>query len=280
MDAAARAASTAGGAQLPAAAAAAAAAAGVRARSSADAAAAGAAGGAERDERGHGWGRVRALVEDWCVPGLNDTIVSSCPAYLLSRTWRLPRCIRVKVGVKRTCWAHHACLAASALFLGNEPGEGGRGVTCIMCPEQGFAPGSVPWQPATARGWAMRAGGLGDVMGALPKALARRGHRVMVVVPRYSNYAEGWETGVRVSMCIMSCDAEARAARSATCCPARGSRGCAAAARHAPRSPPANACSCIAIYLGQTLPFMFSSSSRSAVLNRHNATPDSCNLYK
>ena len=34
-------------------------------------------------------------------------------------------------------------------------------------------------------------------MGALPKALARRGHRVMVVVPRYGNYAEGWETGVR-----------------------------------------------------------------------------------
>ena len=44
---------------------------------------------------------------------------------------------------------------------------------------------------------AHRAGGLGDVMGALPKALARRGHRVMVVAPRYADYAEGWETGVR-----------------------------------------------------------------------------------
>ncbi len=59
------------------------------------------------------------------------------------------------------------------------------------------------------------------MMGALPKALARRGHRVMVVVPRYSNYAEGWETGVRVRMRIMSCDAEARAARHAARCPAR-----------------------------------------------------------
>ncbi|KAG0564735.1 hypothetical protein KC19_8G135300 [Ceratodon purpureus] len=42
-----------------------------------------------------------------------------------------------------------------------------------------------------------KTGGLGDVVGALPKALARRGHRVMVVAPRYSNYAEAWETGVR-----------------------------------------------------------------------------------
>lgn len=40
-------------------------------------------------------------------------------------------------------------------------------------------------------------GGLGDVAGALPKALARRGHRVMVVAPRYGNYAEAKETGVR-----------------------------------------------------------------------------------
>lgn len=35
-------------------------------------------------------------------------------------------------------------------------------------------------------------------MSALPKALARRGHRVMAIAPRYENYAEGWETGVRI----------------------------------------------------------------------------------
>ena len=52
------------------------------------------------------------------------------------------------------------------------------------------------------------AGGLGDVMGALPKALARRGHRVMVVVPRYSNYEEGWETGVRARFRVMGSDTE------------------------------------------------------------------------
>lgn len=42
-----------------------------------------------------------------------------------------------------------------------------------------------------------KTGGLGDVAGALPKALARRGHRVMVVVPRYGNYAGPKDAGVR-----------------------------------------------------------------------------------
>ncbi|CAK9863923.1 unnamed protein product [Sphagnum jensenii] len=41
-----------------------------------------------------------------------------------------------------------------------------------------------------------KTGGLGDVVGALPKALSRRGHRVMVVAPRYSNYLDAWETGI------------------------------------------------------------------------------------
>ncbi|KAK9682372.1 hypothetical protein RND81_10G069200 [Saponaria officinalis] len=43
----------------------------------------------------------------------------------------------------------------------------------------------------------VKTGGLGDVAGALPKALARRGHRVMVVVPRYSEYPELQDVGVR-----------------------------------------------------------------------------------
>ncbi|XWS40885.1 hypothetical protein CRYUN_Cryun17cG0034500 [Craigia yunnanensis] len=42
-----------------------------------------------------------------------------------------------------------------------------------------------------------KTGGLGDVAGSLPKALARRGHRVMVVAHRYADYAELQDTGVR-----------------------------------------------------------------------------------
>lgn len=40
-----------------------------------------------------------------------------------------------------------------------------------------------------------KTGGLGDVAGALPKALARRGHRVMVVVPKYGNYSDAQKIG-------------------------------------------------------------------------------------
>mmetsp|Transcript_6404 Transcript_6404/g.10959 ORF Transcript_6404/g.10959 Transcript_6404/m.10959 type:complete len:593 (+) Transcript_6404:123-1901(+) len=42
-----------------------------------------------------------------------------------------------------------------------------------------------------------KSGGLGDVMGALPKALSARGHRVMVVAPRYKVYPDALDTGKR-----------------------------------------------------------------------------------
>ncbi|KAL4375847.1 hypothetical protein GQ457_02G011170 [Hibiscus cannabinus] len=45
--------------------------------------------------------------------------------------------------------------------------------------------------------WSKTGSGLGDVAGSLPKALARRGHRVMVVVPRYAEYAEPQYIGVQ-----------------------------------------------------------------------------------
>eukprot|EP00249_Psilotum_nudum_P024018 c29061_g1_i2 orf=359-2782(-) len=53
-----------------------------------------------------------------------------------------------------------------------------------------------------------KTGGLADVVGALPKALARRGHRVMVVAPRYANYEEAWNTGVRKRHTVAGQDLE------------------------------------------------------------------------
>ncbi|KAI4387796.1 hypothetical protein MLD38_000199 [Melastoma candidum] len=57
----------------------------------------------------------------------------------------------------------------------------------------------VPWS---------KTGGLGDVAGSLPKALARRGHRVMVVVPRYGNYQEAQDIGVRKMYKVAGQDVE------------------------------------------------------------------------
>mmetsp|Transcript_20205 Transcript_20205/g.50885 ORF Transcript_20205/g.50885 Transcript_20205/m.50885 type:complete len:611 (-) Transcript_20205:114-1946(-) len=45
-----------------------------------------------------------------------------------------------------------------------------------------------------------KTGGLGDVMGSLPAALANRGHRVMVIAPRYGEYVDAVDTGVRATV--------------------------------------------------------------------------------
>lgn len=45
-----------------------------------------------------------------------------------------------------------------------------------------------------------KTGGLGDVCGALPSALAKRGHRVMVIAPRYGEYIDAVDTTVRASV--------------------------------------------------------------------------------
>ncbi|XP_054825384.1 granule-bound starch synthase 1, chloroplastic/amyloplastic-like [Prosopis cineraria] len=45
-----------------------------------------------------------------------------------------------------------------------------------------------------------KTGGLGDVLGGLPPALAARGHRVMSVSPRFDQYKDAWDTSVLVEI--------------------------------------------------------------------------------
>jgi starch synthase len=53
-----------------------------------------------------------------------------------------------------------------------------------------------------------KTGGLGDVAAALPKSLQRRGHRVMVVMPRYKDYEGAFDTKVRVNFNVLGKDTE------------------------------------------------------------------------
>ncbi|CAN6215263.1 unnamed protein product [Urochloa humidicola] len=71
--------------------------------------------------------------------------------------------------------------------------RGGRFPSLVVC-----ATGSgmnIVFVGAEMAPWS-KTGGLGDVLGGLPPAMAANGHRVMVISPRYDQYKDAWDTSV------------------------------------------------------------------------------------
>jgi len=65
--------------------------------------------------------------------------------------------------------------------------------------EKTTRPLNIVFVSAEVAPWS-KTGGLGDVVGALPCELARRGHKVMTVAPRYDQYYDAWDTSVRTTI--------------------------------------------------------------------------------
>ncbi|CAK7357458.1 unnamed protein product [Dovyalis caffra] len=66
----------------------------------------------------------------------------------------------------------------------------------IVCLQGGM---TVVFVAAEVAPWS-KTGGLGDVVGGLPPALAARGHRVMTISPRFDQYKDAWDTCVLVQI--------------------------------------------------------------------------------
>ncbi|XP_022159719.1 granule-bound starch synthase 1, chloroplastic/amyloplastic [Momordica charantia] len=74
----------------------------------------------------------------------------------------------------------------------DELGKTGGKIVCAQGMNMVFVATEVaPWS---------KTGGLGDVLGGLPPALAARGHRVMTITPRYDQYKDAWDTNVTVEV--------------------------------------------------------------------------------
>ncbi|KAJ1257812.1 hypothetical protein BS78_10G024900 [Paspalum vaginatum] len=70
--------------------------------------------------------------------------------------------------------------------------RGGRSPSLVVCATGGM---NLVFVGAEMAPWS-KTGGLGDVLGGLPPAMAANGHRVMVISPRYDQYKDAWDTSV------------------------------------------------------------------------------------
>jgi granule-bound starch synthase len=60
-------------------------------------------------------------------------------------------------------------------------------------------PMNIVFVSAEVAPWS-KTGGLGDVVGGLPIELAKRGHKVITIAPRYDQYSDCWDTSVVVNV--------------------------------------------------------------------------------
>ncbi|KAF3608848.1 hypothetical protein DY000_02048759 [Brassica cretica] len=95
--------------------------------------------------------------------------------------------------LQRRCQAKSVSAKSSKGLQQNAPKA--KRVGKIVC-EKGM---SMIFIGAEVGPWS-KTGGLGDVLGGLPPALAARGHRVMTVCPRYDQYKDAWDTCVVVQI--------------------------------------------------------------------------------
>eukprot|EP00210_Caulerpa_lentillifera_P004667 g4452.t1 len=73
----------------------------------------------------------------------------------------------------------------------------------VFCPSAGM---NLVFISAEVTPWS-KTGGLGDVVGGLPIELAKLGHKVMTIAPRYDQYSDCWDTSITIQT---SCGAEVR----------------------------------------------------------------------
>ncbi|CAI5512402.1 unnamed protein product [Closterium sp. Naga37s-1] len=95
-------------------------------------------------------------------------------------------------GAKPTSQAAQLRAKSSAV----QSSEAQRGVVRCEQTEPGM---KLVFVSAEVAPWS-KTGGLGDVLGGLPPALAARGHRVMTVSPRYDQYKDAWDTDVTIDV--------------------------------------------------------------------------------